>query len=334
MLKEGAWCDIINMICFKRMFLSNLRKDRVIIMNFRQLQYAVILSESQNISSAADKLNITQPALSKQILSLEKEIGVTLFDRDSVPLTLTAAGECFIKEAKELLFKEEKLRHSMEDYKFGAKAKLTIGISPFRAAYFLSDIIEELQEKYDGLQIVLREFFSSQLQKEAIEGLVDFAIINLPVDNALLDVIPLKPEPLVLVVPKKYVDDISFIGSKNKTGFDSVSLNNCGEIPFIVLGKNQELRKLFDKLCTTSEFTPNITTEVVGIITAWNLCLAGVGATILPYNMMSGKIDSDKVAIFKIKNTASTRKPAIVMSKNQHISKYAKEAIELIRNKN
>lgn len=49
--------------------------------------------------------------------------------------------------------------------------------------------------------------------------------------------------------------------------------------------------------------------------------------------MILNKISDEKVSVFKIKNSASTRKPAIVMSKNQHVSKYAKEAIELIRNK-
>lgn len=300
-------------------------------MNSRQLQYAIVLSESLNISNAADKLNITQPALSKQILSLEKELGVVLFNREISPLKLTPAGECFIREAKEILFREENLKHSMEDFKSGEKGRITIGISPFRAAYFLSDIIEVLQEKFNGLQVVLRETDSTQLQKEAIEGLVDFAIINLPVDTALLDIIPLEPEPLVLVVPQKYA--INLKENVKSKGLTSISLSDCEGIPFIALSRVQELRKLFDKLCITSRFTPNITTEVVGITTAWNLALAGIGATILPYNLIISKGANDKVAVFKIKNSASTRKPAIVMSKNQYISKYAKEAIELIKNK-
>ncbi len=300
-------------------------------MNSRQLQYAVVLSQSLNISQAADKLNITQPALSKQILSLEKELGVVLFDRETTPLRLTPAGECFIREAKDLLFREENLKHSMEDFKSGEKGRITIGISPFRAAYFLSDIIEKLQEKFHGLQVVLRETDSAQLQKDAIDGQVDFAIINLPVDTALLNVIHLEPEPLVLVVPKKYAKKLK--GDTKTKGLTAVSLSECGNMPFITVSKSQELRKLFDKLCITSEFMPNITTEVVGITTAWNLALAGIGATVLPYNLIISKGADEKVEVFKIKNSASTRKPAIVMSKNQHISKYAKEAIELIKNK-
>ena len=86
-------------------------------MNRKQLQYVIELSEDLNFSVVAEKLGITQPALSKQILSLEKELDVKLFDRSSIPLTLTPAGERFVADAKELIFREEQLKRSMEDFK-------------------------------------------------------------------------------------------------------------------------------------------------------------------------------------------------------------------------
>ena len=66
-------------------------------MNSRQLQYAIALSEIRNFSQVAEKLNISQPALSKQILSLENELGVKLFDRATTPLLVTPAGQQFIQ---------------------------------------------------------------------------------------------------------------------------------------------------------------------------------------------------------------------------------------------
>ena len=61
-------------------------------MNTRQMQYAVLLSEIRNFSQVADKLKISQPALSKQIINLENEVGVKLFDRDNSPIALTPAA--------------------------------------------------------------------------------------------------------------------------------------------------------------------------------------------------------------------------------------------------
>ncbi len=302
-------------------------------MNLRQLQYAIVLSRVLNISQAAQELNISQPALSKQILSLEKELGVVLFDRNSIPLSLTAAGECFIKNANDILLKEKELKRSMQDFKLGEKARLTIGISPFRATYFISDTIKKLQAKYVGLQVVLKEHNSAQLCKNAVDGQVDFTIMNLPVDESVFDIIPLSPEPLVLAVSKKLFSKKCDTENLKNGEYPIINFSDCKDIPFIALSKKQELRQLFDKLCNASDFVPNISTEVVGINTAWSLVQAEVGATILPLKLIDSYKTNNDILVFAIENIASVRKPAIILRKGQYVSKYAKEAIELLVNR-
>ena len=111
-------------------------------MNTRQLRYAIMLYECRNFSLLAEKLGITQPALSKQILNLETELGVKLFDRTSTPLLVTPAGEHFFREAKNLVYKEDRLIQSMEEFKSGKRGCLNIGISPFRSTYLIPEIIK------------------------------------------------------------------------------------------------------------------------------------------------------------------------------------------------
>ena len=301
-----------------------------IYMNLRQLQYAVLLSQVLNISQAAEMLEISQPALSKQIAGLEKDLGVELFNRSTVPLTLTAAGECFIKNAKEILLREDELYRIMSDFKSGKKGKITIGISPFRAAYFLSDVIIKLQGIFPGLQIVLSEKNSSQLLKDTKEGLIDFSILNLPVDETVFDVIPLNKEPVVLAVPKRLFIEKGITVNTNKKTFPISFLAKFKDVPFIALGKSQELRILFDRLCSVAGLSPNVTTEVVGITTAFNLAKEGIGATILPRRLVENSDIGENLLIFDLKNAACVRQPAIVMRKGQYISKYSREAIDLI----
>ena len=85
-------------------------------MNSRQLQYAVILAETRNFSTAAEKLNISQPAFSKQIIALENELGIKLFDRGTSPLSITPAGEFFIEKSRKLLFEEDVLLKTLEKF--------------------------------------------------------------------------------------------------------------------------------------------------------------------------------------------------------------------------
>ena len=211
----------------------------------------------------------------------------------------------------------------MQDFKEDKKGRVSIGISPFRASYFLSETIKKLQGKYPGLQIVLKEAASDELKTLVLEGGVDFAIINLPIDDILFDVIGLVEEPLALVIPKNLEKKILKKSPK-------IGLKECKNLPFISLSKNQELRKLFDKLCGVSGFTPNITVEVVGITTAWSLAQAGIGATILPLRFIEEHQTENKVSVYELSDNACIRKPAIVLRKGQYLSKYARKVIEKI----
>ncbi len=301
-------------------------------MNSRQLQYAILLSQMLNFSQVADKLNISQPALSKQILSLEQELGIKLFDRSTVPLTLTPAGESFINDAKELLFKEEQLLRSMEEFKSGEKARIKIGVSPFRCLYLMPEIVAKLRKEFPGLQVSLIEDNSTNLHKYACDGELDFAIINLPVDEALLDISLLKPEKLILAVPNKFKNLLPDIKTDNNSVYPEIDLSVCQKLPFIVLSNNQELRRLFDKLCLTSNLKADIVSEVVGITTAWAMAKAGVGATVLPLQFLENSLLDGDLSFYVINHESSVRQPAIVTRKGQFVSKYAKYAMNLLGN--
>ena len=300
-------------------------------MNSKQLQYFLELSQILNFSQVAENLNISQPALSKQILSLEEELGVKLFDRSTTPLTLTQAGECFLTEAKEFLVKEDRLKHCVDDFKSDDKGRLIIGISPFRCAYMIPDVVKNLRNRFPGLQIILKEAGTAQLHKGANEGQFDFAVVNLPVDNLLLDTVLLNPEKLVLAVPKSFNN----LPSKNGgEGFPAVNLNDCGDIPFIVLSKQQELRQAFDRICLAENFRPEICAEVVGIITAWALVREGVGAAIMPLSFVQNNLNCEEVAFYSLSNNAPVRQPAVIYPKGRKLSRYAEYAIELLQKRN
>lgn len=296
-------------------------------MNSRQLQYAIKLSEVRNFSLVAEQLNISQPALSKQILTLEQELGIRLFDRSTVPLSLTAAGEHFIREAKDLLYREDQLLKSMSDFKSGSRGKLTIGISPFRSLYLIHAVAKKVRDQFPGIEIVLQEAGSEQLRKDAAEGKFDFAIVNLPVDESVLDVTPIESDRLVLAVPKAMAEQVPYTGS---SPLPQVILEECRELPFIVVGQHQELRRLFDKLCSSADLQPTIAMEVVGVTTAWAMARAGIGATLLPLQFAGSMATDDALTYFALGAYTQTRQPAVITRRGQYLSEYAKYAIELL----
>ncbi len=294
-------------------------------MNSRQLYYAIQLSEVGSFSLVAEKLGITQPALSKQILHLEEELGVRLFDRNTVPVTLTAAGERFVKEAKDILYKEGQLLRSMKQFESGERGTLTIGITPFRSAYLIPRVVKGLREKYPSVQVRLREAGSDVLRKEAAEGRYDLAVINLPVDEAMFDIIPIEADSLVLVVPDELLERCPAL-----KGAAEVEFADARDLPFVVVGPTQEMRAQFDSLCLAADVRPEIAAEVVGLTTAWQMACCGVGATLLPLQFVRGEMGDQPITVFTIKDSTYQRQPAILTRKGQYISKFAAYAMELL----
>lgn len=295
-------------------------------LNLRQLQYAVLLSQEGSFSALAQKLNITQPALSKQILTLEKTLGIQLFDRNSNPLTLTAAGEHFIKEAKELLFREDKLMRSMEQFRQGEKGRLVIGITPFRSAYLIPKIVKKVRERFPGVQVRLVEQGSELLRKNAADGKFDLAVVNMPVDESALDVTLIEPDRLVLVLRREMAEKIPALQGKEKIDFSL-----CKDLPFVVPGEGQEMRMLFEKLCDVASIHPEIAVEAVSLNTVWELACSGVGATLLPLQFVNSEIRGDKLVVVEIENNVYLRQPAVVIKRGQYVSAYARYALELLR---
>ncbi len=296
-------------------------------MNQKQLQYAIKLSKTLNISHVAEELNISQPALSKQILSLENELGFRLFDRSCIPMKLTPAGEYFLKESQKILYEQEQLIRSMEKYKTGEIGRLVIGISPFRSLYLMPHLVNKVKEKFPGIQIFLNEIGSDQLRKGVADGKFDFAIINLPVNESVLDTIPIEKDALVLAVPNQMIDRIH---TKECAPLTEINFEDCRGLPFIVVGQAQEMRQLFENLCAESNTSPQIFMEVVGVTTAWAMANSGLGATILPLQFVKGAELNSNVTLFKLKNNNFSRQPAIVTRKGQYLSEYAKYAIKIL----
>lgn len=292
-------------------------------MNSRQLQYAVWLAETGSFSLLAEKLNITQPALSKQILALEKELGVRLFDRNTAPVAPTAAGVHFLEEAKELLYREDRLLRSMEQFRSGEKGQLVIGTTPFRSAYLLPNVVKKVRERFPGVQVKLIEEGSDLLRKDAADGKFDFALVNLPVDDAVLDVQPIEADRLVLVLSKELLARFPRLQEGK-----AVDFRDCADLPFVVPGATQEMRILFEKLCRTAEIHPNIVVEVVGLTTAWEMACSGIAATLLPMQFVCSASAKQPLAVLELGEETYLRQPAVVVKRGQYISAYASYAME------
>ena len=198
---------------------------------------------------------------------------------------------------------------------------------PFRSLYLMPFLANKINEKFPGIQIFLNEVGSDQLRKEVADGKYDFAIINLPVNESVLETMPLEADTLVLAVPNKMMH---LLPLKEYDNLAEIDFGDCRDLPFISVSQSQELRTLFENLCAQADITPKIFMEVIGVTTAWAMANAGLGATILPLQFIKGTEFNSNVKLFKIKGNNFLRQPAIVTRKGQYLSDYAKYAIKIL----
>ncbi len=298
-------------------------------MNVRQLKYAITLSETRNFSQAAEQLGVSQPTLSKQIIALEHELNLKLFDRNKTPLELTPAGEFFVGKARELVYAEDQLEKTLAQFRTGENGKLTIGVTPFRSMSMMPELVKKIKLRYPGVKVVLHEAGASQLRKDAVEGKFDFAVLNLPVDDALLEATPIGQDTLVLAVPNELISKLEKTADKDS----SIDLKAAKDLPFVTLGQGQELRQLLDELCAAAGFYPNIAAEVVSITSAWAMARAGVGAVLLPMQLVGMENFDDNLTLYPLNKDVYSRIPAVVTRRGQFVSEYAAYAMNLLQNK-
>ena len=116
-------------------------------MDLREQKYVCTLAECGSLTKAAERLFISQPALSIYITNLEKNLGLPLFERKGKRFVLTFAGECYVKKAAQMLKLEQEFNSEIYDITCKTAGRLRLGISQRRGSWFLPPVIAEYEEK-------------------------------------------------------------------------------------------------------------------------------------------------------------------------------------------
>ena len=148
-------------------------------MELTQLRYVLQLASTSNFSKAADRLYITQPALSQQINVLEEELGLKLFRRTTRKVTLTEAGEEFVLGAQEVLDRVEKLQRTMALRRREVGGTLSVGLLSTLSHLNITEYISSFRKVYPNIHIDLQVAWSSELINRVLDRELDAAITNI-----------------------------------------------------------------------------------------------------------------------------------------------------------
>jgi DNA-binding transcriptional LysR family regulator len=294
-------------------------------MNDRHFRYVLEIAKEGSITAAAQNLFISQPSLSNLLAAVEEEIGAKIFDRSVAPVVPTYAGEKYIAAAKKILGIMQELQSQINDMQDTLTGCLHIGCG-HQSPFVIPFILPVLMERFPGIRFKLTEDNSPVLEELLLDGRLD-VILYAPVNTRHPNIVytPLTKEELLLLSPVDFVPQRTF--SVSNKSFPCIDLTELGDLPFVLLKKEHQLRALQDTILTDAGYTPNVILET----DHWQTCLRMVENRIAHTFLPNAKIgiEPQNIGTFSLAGDYY-RQTYLCYRKNAYFSKALQEFIAMV----
>lgn len=245
------------------------------MIEIRHLRYFLAVAQERNFTRAAERLNMAQPPLSRQIQQLEAELGVTLLDRDSRPLSLTPAGALFREQALQVVQRMDEMQGMMKRFIAAERPRFVIGFVPSIIYARLPRIIRGFREAAPGVDLSLVEMMSLEQIAALKEGRIDAGFGRVRFDDPALRREVLREERLIVAVP---------LGHRLLSGERPIALRDLADEPLIIYPREPRPSYADQVLSLFRDqgLEPGVVQEVRELQTAIGLVASDVGVCIVP----------------------------------------------------
>jgi DNA-binding transcriptional LysR family regulator len=169
----------------------------------KQMASAIALAEELSFTQAAIKLHVSQPTLTRNIASLEEDLGVELFERDHTKVVLKDAGRAYVEEARIAVLHSGRAVQAARAAKQNAEVVLNIGKTPYSDPFLLSTLLSIRLPLYPHLRTEVSSQFSYELAHEVLRGALDLAIVVEPPESASLTKVKIDESPFYIAMSEE-----------------------------------------------------------------------------------------------------------------------------------
>ncbi|HZY63862.1 MAG TPA: LysR family transcriptional regulator [Edaphobacter sp.] len=287
-------------------------------MDFEQLKTFIEVQRQKSFSKAAEKLRITQPAVSAQIRSLERETGEALFDRKGGKVTLTAAGRLFEPFAEHALECQRHMIMMIGEQRRSPRGEVSISAQESTSLYVLPDVFVEFKKYYPRVALKIVRAERARTLEMLVNREVDFGIVSLPVKDARFTVATVHRDELVLAVPKGHL----------LLDVQSAGIPDIVKHPFL-LPKQGRQRELILNLFRMQDVQPKAVMEVESGELMKRFILSGLGIGFLPSANIADEVKRGDLEIVRIESLRLSRDLGIVYLKGKLMTKAARAFLEI-----
>jgi DNA-binding transcriptional LysR family regulator len=278
-------------------------------LNINQLETLITLSKTMSFRKTGEMLNLTQPAVSAQIKSLEEEYRSLLIDR-SQPVALTDSGKVFLEHALKIVGIVEELKQRLADLEHTPQGHIILGTTTSIAIQILPRVLSYFQDQFPLIQTTIHSMPSSQIMKNVENGQIDIGIAYLFDKNPALETSVLYYDTFELVVsPHHPLADV------NRTTVEQLS-----RLPFIMLSPDTAGRQFAEQIFKEHQIRPHIIMELSSSEEVKRMVELNLGAAIISKMSIANELKRGALRTIKIKELEISHPIGLVYKAGRYLS--------------
>lgn len=293
------------------------------VVELKELRNFMRVARAGSISRAAQQLRLAQPALSRQIRKLERELGVSLFARHGRGVRLSAAGSLLLDRAEAIVQLVHEASQEIRDDRSPASGRVTLGVPPAAGRLLIPPFVREIQKTWPNISLHLREGVTSSLQEWLLEKRIDIAILHNPPHLEALNISPILTERMLVIGPPPQYETMR---KANAT----FRIRDLAELPLILPGMAHNNRRLVEQAAVEHGVRLRIKIEVDSVSFAKAMVEKGLGYTILTYAAVQEEVARKQLMAYPITRPALSTQVTIVTLRDQRLPKATQHANEIL----
>ena len=292
------------------------------MINLNQLRAFYQTAKCQNVSEAAKRLFVSQPAVTAQIKLFEDSCGLKLFKKKGRNLYLTDEGKTLFNYARKIFEYERRIEDAVVQMKELKKGSLRLGSARTYARYFMPFLLTGFRDAYPHIKIYFDEGSSQEMIHSLIDLKNEVVIIAKAEDHPNITFIPFSREELVLILPPDH-----HLADK-----DSIHFEQIAEVPIIMKDPGSGTRKLVDELFAENNCTPHILMETGDAEIIKLLVQHGEGISFLVKEAVAVELQEKKLVTVPLKRDSIFLDVSIAHLKKQPLSPPAQAFLKSLEN--
>jgi DNA-binding transcriptional LysR family regulator len=298
----------------------------------QQLRILKAVATEKNFTKAAEILYLSQPSVSKQIKTLERNLDTSLINRESNKISLTENGKVLLQYSERILALCEESCRALIDLKNGERGNLTVGASQTIGTYLMPRVLALFAQNYPQIDLKVQVNSTRIIANSIINREIDIAVVGGEISDDLKK---------TLSIEDFVYDELSLIISKSHPFAKKKKINKedlyC--LDFITLNSNSTIKKFIDNILIQNQIeTQQLKTilqlnSIEGIKTAVSL---GLGAAFVSSSAIEKEIKLQTISVINIDNIKITRKLSIISNPECYKSKafiFFYEELKRLKNK-